>query len=180
MAGLKILGGSLNNSKYLTLMGAHYADVPAMTASIQKLQASGKIDIATMKYGDYQGILEPFANWPITENEWLAIVGRARQELAGQTNSTRLSKDQADVVPVTRCDLLDASIRKCFNPKSPIPIAISIGQQPMDSARADTHEIILVWEYDNGDDALPTRLNLMMMCPYKAVPMSFGSGPVTR
>ncbi len=175
MAQSKILGGGLENPEYLTLMGKNYNDVDAMRMSIRKLNDSKEIDIETMEYGQYQPILVPLKDWPKGSGDaWHTIVGRARRELTAQTNSTPLSRDQPDVVPLTRCALLDACVRKCFNSDPPIPISIGIGQQPMDSARADTHEILLVWEYDNGDASPPTRLNLKMMCPYRAMPIRFG------
>lgn len=70
------------------------------------------------------------------------------------------------MVPPTKCALLDASIRKCFNSEPPIPMKADIRQHQQDDANSDQHEIRLVWEYGNGEDKAPTLLNLTMVCPY--------------
>ena len=73
----------------------------------------------------------------------------------------------ASVIPLTRCALLDASVRKCFNSEPPIPMKTNIiTHQPSDHY-ADRHEIRLEWEYGDGDGKAPTLLNLTMVCPYK-------------
>ncbi|MDE5440450.1 hypothetical protein GWG65_03095 [Bradyrhizobium sp. CSA207] len=97
---------------------------------------------------------------------WFKALGHARLQLAAQPNTRSLSNDQRVVVPATKCALLDASIRKCFNSEPPIPMKADIRQHQKDDANSDQHEIRLVWEYGNGDDQAPTLLNLTMVCPY--------------
>jgi hypothetical protein len=67
---------------------------------------------------------------------------------------------------LTRCDLLDACVRKCFNSEPPIPMKTNIIAHAPSDAYADRHEIRLEWEYKKGSDK-PTLLHLTMVCPYR-------------
>lgn len=167
MSDVKILGGrTYNNPAFKAQMNSLYATVDAMNASIKKLRDSGQIDLATMLYGQYQPILAPQAVFPRGDKMvWLREMGFARVQLSLQRNTTPLYEDERDVVPLTRCDLLDASLRKCFNSTPPIPIVIDVMEQQEGSANQDIHEVKLVWEYAAGGK-VPSRLNFTMICPF--------------
>jgi len=163
MSNVSIFAGKIyNNPTFKAAMNVHYADVNAMRTSIQKLKDSGQVDLATMQYGQYQPILAPDA--PGTR--WLREMGFARVQLAAQPNTTALSNDQPGVVPLTKCDLLDACLRKCFNSEPPIPITIDVAEKNANSASPDLHDVILTWDY--GTDGIPTRLHFTMVCPYRS------------
>jgi hypothetical protein len=172
MAALKAFSGLIyDNRAFKDLMNANYADVAAMRASIAKLKASPQIDIETMEFGQYQPILSNSATWPNGGGmAWVREVGRARMQFMEQPNTAALSNDQSNVVPLTKCGLLDACVRKCFNSEPPIPMTIDVQQKAMTAADADQHAILLVWDYGNGNDKPPTRLNLTMVCPFAAAP----------
>ena len=94
-------------------------------------------------------------------------MGNARVQLTAQANSKPLSKDQPDVVPLTKCALLDASVRKCFNSDPPICMQVNVTQKAKDAPDPSLHDILLEWEYGTGSN-VPTLLNLTMVCPYVA------------
>jgi len=103
-----------------------------MQSSVEVLKASNQIDIATM--GIRRLSIDPDAS--------RQMAGRPRQQmgegrsnmpragLASQPNNTPLSADEPSVVPLTKCGLLDASVRKCFNSTPPIPMKIDVQEQP--------------------------------------------------
>jgi hypothetical protein len=161
-----IAGGKpYNNQQFKDHMNRHYYPVSAMQKSVEVLRASSQIDLATMEFGDYQSILSPLDKWPgDTGEKWVRSKEFARRGLASQPNNTPLSADEPSVVPLTKCGLLDASVRKCFNSTPPIPMQVDIQEQPKDSANATQHDIRLVWTY--GSDGIPTLLKLTMVCPY--------------
>jgi hypothetical protein len=154
---------------FKNLMNDNYYPLENMKKSVETLKASEHIHLPTLEYGQYHLILVPHENWPQgSAKHWHKEKGRARADLSTQPNSTPLSKDEPGVIPLTRCALLDASVRKCFNSEPPIPMKTNIiAHQPSDHY-ADRHEIRLEWEYGNGDDKTPTLLNLTMVCPYRA------------
>lgn len=146
----------------------HYSTVPKMRKSVATLKASPKIDLPTLQYGQYQPVLVPLAEWEkFGSKYWAKEVGRARLHLTEQPNSQLLSRDEPGVVPLTRCALLDAALRKCFNSEPPIPIDVQVKQQPKDAPTARTHTLELRWTYANGDDKPPTCLHYSMICPYR-------------
>jgi hypothetical protein len=163
------MGGRVyNNQNFKDLMNNNYWPVDNMRKSIAILKASDQIDLETMEFGQYQPILSPRTTWPNrTGNYWLKEMGRARIQLTAQPNSTPLSNDEPKVVPLTRCALLDACVRKCFNSEPPIPMKVDVTEHQQSDDNADQHEIRLEWEYDNGQDQAPTLLRLTMVCPYK-------------
>ncbi|WP_063200503.1 hypothetical protein [Bradyrhizobium sp. AT1] len=161
------MGGIYDDQNYKNLMNANYYPLENMKKSVARLKASKQIDIETMEYGQYQPILSPLDTWPNGSGKvWFRALGHARLQLTAQPNTTPLSNDERVVVPPTKCALLDASIRKCFNSEPPIPMKADIRQHQQDDANSDQHEIRLVWEYGNGEDKAPTLLNLTMVCPY--------------
>src|SRR5882757_4474142 len=161
-----IAGGKpYNNQQFKDHMNRHYYPLSAMQSSVEVLKASNQIDIATMEFGDYQSILTPLDKWPgDLGSKWERSKQYARAGLASQPNNTPLSADEPSVVPLTKCGLLDASVRKCFNSTPPIPMQIDVQEQPKDSPNATQHDIKLVWTY--GSDGIPTLLRLTMVCPY--------------
>lgn len=152
-----------NNQQFKDHMNSLYYPLSAMQRSVEILKS--KLDLSTLKFGDYQSILSPLDRWPgDTGEKWMKSKEYARRGLASQINSAPLAADEPDVVPLTKCDLLDASVRKCFNSQPPIPMKIDVQEQPEHSPNATQHDIRLVWTY--GDDGVPTLLRLTMVCPY--------------
>jgi hypothetical protein len=151
-----------DNKAFKDLMNANYKDDAAMRSSIAKLQASPQIDIETMEFGQYQPILSDSTKWPNGGGmAWVREVGRARMQFIEQPNTTPLSNDQSDFVPLTRCGLLDACVRKCFNSEPPIPMTIDVQQKAMTATAADQHAILLVWglRQRHGQAADPAQLD---------------------
>ena len=163
------MGAVYNNPSFKDKMNIHYHSVDAMRNSIDKLKKSGQVDLATMEFGQYQPILAPNDVNPIGAKTWLQNVGYARLQLSAQPNDRPLSKDEPTVIPLTKCALLDASIRKCFNSNPPIPMQIDVTQKPNTAPDWDKHDILLVWDYGAGN--VPTLLYLTMVCPY--IPTKF-------
>ncbi len=152
---------------FRNLMNSNYYPLANMKKSVAKLKASAHIDLPTLEYGQYHLILTPASKWPQgSAKHWHKEKGRVRVDLAAQPNTTPLSKDEPEIVPLTRCALLDASVRKCFNSEPPIPMKTHIMTHEATDPGADTHEIRLEWEYE-GDSKTPTLLYLTMVCPYK-------------
>ena len=158
-----VLGG-----KFFSLMNARYSTVQAMQENVAALdKASAQINRATMEYGQYQSLLVPFDQWPSTAaDSWLKTVTGMRANLTGQSNTNALSPDEPNNTPNTKCTLLDAAIRKCFNSSPPIPFQVSVAEQPKDSPDANNHAIGLDWAYANGQGKPPTFLTLSITCPY--------------
>jgi hypothetical protein len=155
-----------NDQDFKNLMNSHYHPLENMMESVALLKASNRVDIATMEYGQYQPILSSLESWPKGKGKyWLKEMGRARINLNAQRNTTPLSADEPNVVPLTRCGLLDACIRKCFNSEPPICMKADIIEAREDALNPNDHEIRLEWEYGNGKDKPPTLLNLTMVCP---------------
>lgn len=138
----------------------------SMRDSIEKLRKSPNIHLPTLEYGQYQPALVPLADWAHLDSAlWAKNVGNARLSLTQQENDDPLSKDEPHVVPLTRCALLDAAIRKCFNSEPPIPINSSVSHQAKDSPNAKVHSIELEWTYEaNGK---PIKLKYTMICPWR-------------
>ena len=154
-------------ASFRNLMNSNYYPLANMKKSVAKLKASAHIDLPTVEYGQYHLILTPASKWPQgSAKYWHKEKGRVRVDLAAQPNTTPLSRDEPDVVPLTRCSLLDACVRKCFNSEPPIPMKTNIITHEAADPGADTHEIRLEWEYE-GDSKTPTLLHLTMVCPYK-------------
>ena len=161
------MGGRVyNNQQFKDYINANYYPLQNMIKSVAILKSSELIDIETLEYGQYQPILSPRDKWPSGSGKlWQREMGKARLDLATQPNSAALSKDQPGVVPLTKCALLDASVRKCFNSEPPIPMQIDVKEQDKYAPNADRHDILLTWEHKNGDDQPPTLLLLTMVCP---------------
>ena len=160
------MGAIYDNEQFKQLMNGNYFPLENMKRSVAILKASDQIDIRTMEWGQYQVILTPRERWPDrTANAWFKSFGQARIQLSAQQNATPLSMDERVVVPPSKCALLDASIRKCFNSEPPIPMWMDTRQHEREAANSEQHEIRLVWEYGNGEDRAPTLLRLTMICP---------------
>lgn len=168
MGKLTIAGGNLSG-RFFSLMNARYASVESMTKNIAILDAAAlQIDRHTMEYGQYQPVLVPFDQWPAgAAAAWTKTVGNMRLNLADQLNNDPLSLDEGTNRPKTRCALLDAAIRKCFNSPKPIPFTVKVAQQAQNSPDAKVHSIELDWDYDDGLDKQPTFLTLTITCPYE-------------
>ncbi len=167
MAKVSIFGGAIfNNQDFKDHMNSHYFPLANMQASVAKLKAADTIDIQTMQFGQYQPVLSPLDFWPGGRGKfWLREMGKARIDLSAQPNTRPLSNDEPDVIPLTKCCLLDACVRKCFNSDPPIPMKVDITEKRSDDPDSGVHDIRLVWEYGNGTDKAPTLLNLTMVCP---------------
>jgi hypothetical protein len=169
MSQVSIFGGAFyNNEEFKCLMNGNYFPLDNMKKSVAKLKAAPElIDIETMEYGQYQPILTPKGTWPANGGvAWLREMGQARIDLTAQPNDVKLD----GVKPLTKCALLDASLRKCFNSDPPICIKIDVKEHKLTDPNHDTHEIELVWKYENGADQPPTLLEFTMICPYRTTP----------
>ena len=153
--------------KFKVAMDSNYYPLDSMKQSVEKLKSSQEIDIETMEFGQYQPILAPLEINPNGSKLWLKNVGYARLQLTAQPNATPLSKDEPGIIPLTKCALLDASVRKCFNSEPPICMQVNVTQKAKDASDAGLHDILLEWEYGTGSN-VPTLLNLTMVCPYAA------------
>jgi hypothetical protein len=154
-------------SSFKTAMDSNYYPLDNMKKSVVILTNSQNVDIATMEFGQYQPILSPAQINPNGPKGWLQDVGVARVSLTAQANTRPLSKDEPDVIPLTKCALLDACIRKCFNSTPPICMQVNVTQKAKGDPNPDQHDILLEWEYAAGSN-VPTLLNLTMVCPYVA------------
>src|SRR3569623_288641 len=156
-----------NGASFRNLMNSNYYPLANMKKSVAKLKASDDIDLPTLEYGQYHLILTPASKWPQgSAKYWHKEQGRARLDLATQPNTVPLSRDEPGVIPLTRCDLLDACVRKCFTSEPPIPMKPNIIVHAPNDAYAHRHEIRLECEYKKGSDK-PTLLNLTMVCPLR-------------
>lgn len=156
-------------ASFKDLMNDNYFPLENMQRSVDALKASPDIDLPTLEYGQYHLILTSPDKWPDgSAAYWHKEKGRARVDLSTQPNCTPLSNDEPGVIPLTRCALLDASVRKCFNSVPPIPMKTNIITHEASDAFAHRHEIRLKWEYANGEDKAPTLLNLTMVCPHRS------------
>jgi hypothetical protein len=162
-------GRAYTGQQFKDLMNSNYYPLENMVSSVGKLKASEDIDLPTLEYGQYHLILNPKETWPDNSAQyWHKEKGRARVDLSTQPNTTPLSNDEPGVIPLTRCALLDACVRKCFNSEPPIPMKTDIVTHAESDAYAHRHEIRLEWEYANGEDEAPTLLYLTMVCPYRS------------
>jgi hypothetical protein len=162
-----MMGGSIyKTSQFKQAMDSNYYPLDNMKKSVEILKNSPNIDIATMQYGQYQPILAPAQITPNGPKFWLKSMGAARVQLTAQSNTQPLSKDQPDVVPLTRCALVDACMRKCFNSDPPICMQVNVTQKGKDSKDPTQHEVVLEWEYNDKGSDVPTLLNFTMICPY--------------
>lgn len=163
-----MMGGSVyETATFKQAMDSNYYPLENMKRSVAILKASEEIDIATMEYGEYQPILAPRQINPNGPKTWLKNVGFARLQLTAQPNTTPLSRDQPDVIPLTKCALVDACMRKCFNSDPPICILVNVTQKAKDAPDPQLHDVVLEWEYGAGSN-VPTLLNFTMICPATA------------
>jgi hypothetical protein len=159
-----MMGGKVyETSSFKQAMDSNYYPLESMQKSVDILKNSQNIDIETMEFGQYQPILAPQQISPNGPKTWLQNVGRARIQLNAQPNTRQVSKDDP-AVPLTKCALLDACVRKCFNSAPAICMQVNVTQKAKDAPDPTLHDIILEWEYGNGD-SVPTLLNLTMVCP---------------
>jgi hypothetical protein len=161
-----MMGGRVyETANFKQTMDSNYYPLDNMKQSVAKLKNSDSIDIETMEFGQYQPLLAPADINTKGPKFWLKNVGFARVQLTAQANTKPLSKDEPNVIPLTKCALMDASVRKCFNSDPPICMQVNVTQKAKDSPDPDLHDILLEWEYGTGSD-VPTLLNLTMVCPY--------------
>src|SRR5262249_45456915 len=120
-------GMCFNDQRFKDFMNNFYNPAENMKTTVDTLKAAN-LDLTTIEWGDYQPVLANPLNWPTPplcppgSFSWTAFKNSARRDLSEEVNSAPLSEDEPDVVPPTRCALLDAAIRKCFNSIPPIPI----------------------------------------------------------
>ena len=167
MLQMMMSGRVYETVQFKQAMDSNYFPLDNMKRSVATLKNSNNIDIETMEFGQYQPILAPASINPSGPKAWLKNVGFARVDLTAQPNTKPLSRDQTDVIPLTKCALLDACVRKCFNSDPAICMQVNVTQKAKDSADPYLHDILLEWEYGKGSD-VPTLLNLTMVCPYIA------------
>lgn len=167
-AALYMIAGSFMSPAFKGLMNQHYYPAENMKKSVAKLKASPDIYMPALEYGQYQPILAPLSQWPQgSGSQWMKEMTMTRLDLMAQSNADPLSRDEPSNVPLTRCGLLDAGVRKCFNSEPPIPMIVDVKQKAQDELGADVHSIKLDWEYKDGTGGAPTLLNLTIICPYR-------------
>jgi hypothetical protein len=161
-------GMCFNNRGFKDFMNNFYNPAENMKRTVDFLKAKN-LDLTTIEWGDYQPILAQPQSWPTLcppdhPWSWADFKDWARADLSAEVNSAPLSQDEPDVIPPTKCALLDAAVRKCFNSIPPIPIKLDITDKLQGSPNADKHAIDLVWDYGKG--GIPTLLNFTLFCPY--------------
>src|SRR4051812_30839928 len=161
-----MMGGRVYTTEaHKRAMDSNYYPLENMKRSVETLKNAPNIDIATMEYGQYQLILAPAQIAPKGVKYWLKDMGFARIQLNAVPNTQPLSRDQPDVIPLTRLALLDTCMRKCFNSDPPICMQTNVIQKAKDSPDPGMHDVMLEWEYEKGGD-VPTLLNFTMVCAY--------------
>ncbi len=164
MLQMMMMGGRVfETSEFKTAMDSHYYPLESMQQSVTILKNSQNIDIKTMQFGEYQPILAAKEINQKGAKFWLENVGRARVQLCAQPNSRAVSEDDP-TVPLTKCALLDACVRKCFNSEPPICMNVNVTQKAPGDPDPTLHDILLEWDYDPGSK-VPKLLNLTMVCP---------------
>jgi hypothetical protein len=162
MARLGIFAGFYADPAFLDAMNFNYT-TGQMPESVKKLKEHGQLQLATMKWGDYQPILTPSHKWPgKTYQLWQESMQAARDSLAKQTNKLPLSPGDA-AVPATKCDLADAAVRKCFNSEPPIQIIIDVLVKQASDPDPDLHDVKIEWATINKE----ATLKFTMICPYE-------------
>jgi hypothetical protein len=147
MGDKRIAGGTVYRSPaFKRFWDGFYDSVENMRRSIEILRGSSAIDLPTLEYGRFQPILAPLdKDWPVGGLRlYMKEMGTARLNLTDQPNDVALSEDEPDVTPLTKCALLDAALRKCFNSEPPIPMDVYVEEQDENSPNRDTHTIRLV------------------------------------
>jgi hypothetical protein len=165
MAAVGMFGSVVyNNQEFKDHMNSYYSK-EKIRSTVAMLSESNELDMKSLEYGQYQPVLSPLSEWPNNSGSfWKKAVSKARLSLTGRANTDALSKDEPNVKPLTRCALLDAAVRKCFNSNPPIPMEIDVAEQPENSPDKDQHDIILDWQY--GTDGKPVLLKFTMVCAY--------------
>ena len=160
-----MMGGKVYEADdFKQTMDSKYYPVAKMIESVNFLKSREDIDIETMHFGQYQPLLAPDAvKAGKSPKFWWQEMGRARMSLAKQPNKDPVFEGDTGPAPLTRCDLLDACVRKCFNSDPPICMNVNVMQKSQDDPDPDQHAIELKWEY-KGD--VPNLLVLTMICPY--------------
>jgi hypothetical protein len=168
MAQKSFFAGFYANPKFIEAMNKNYTTL-AMVQSVRALKSHASFSLSTMKWGEYQQILTPRDKWPPQTFElWHESMLAARDSLATQRNMLHLAPDDA-AVPLTKCDLADAVIRKAFNSVPPIQIVIAVKVKEAGDPSPTAHDLNIEWTTVAGE---PT-LNFTMVCPYEP-PMSKG------
>lgn len=169
MAEKSFFAGFYADPKFLDAMNKNYTS-EAMKQSVRALKSHASFSLSTMKWGEYQQILTPREKWPPRTFElWHESMLAARDSLATQRNMLHLAPDDA-AVPLTKCDLADAVIRKCFNSVPPIQIVIAVEVKDAAAADPTAHDLKIEWTTIAGG---APSLNFTMICPYEP-PMAKG------
>lgn len=183
-----ILGYIFKNPVFLNAMNSLYFPLDAMVRTVKRLDPKF---ISTMTWGQYQPLLAEHVWSEQAGASWRKSSDEARAQLAKQPNADPVSRDDP-TVPATRCDLLDASVRKCFSQAvigqtdPGIPIVIDVKIKTLNDLGHDRHDVQLSWTYYPGSNS-PVQLNLTMLCPYpskskveKAAKRGSGGAPKRR
>ena len=168
-AGMYLIAGGtvFMTSAFKNYWSQHYDSVENMRKSVETLKKSPAIHLPTLEYGRFQPILAPMdGQWPGGLKLYMREMRAARVDLTAQPNDAARSRDEPNVKPLTRCALLDATLRKCFNSEPPIPMDVDVEQKAEAAADRDVHSVKLVWTYKEGSD-VPVRLHFTMICPYR-------------
>jgi len=165
-AGMRVY----QSSKFKDFWKQYCGSVEGMRRAVAILRDSPGVYLPALEYGQYQPVLVPLENWvEFGSQHWAKEVGNARLQLTTQPNTQPLSNDEPANIPLTRCALLDAAIRKCFNADPPIPIDNTIRQKRKDESDPQVHAIEVKWTYA-ADGKTPTVLHYTMICPFRPDP----------
>jgi hypothetical protein len=160
-SGKSFFAAFYQDPKFLEAMNANYTK-EKMVESVKKLR-DRSINLAALKWGEYQTILTEPGKWPgQTYPMWTKSLADARDSLSKQPNGQSLSPTDPQV-PATKCDLADAAIRKCFNSTPPLAMIVNVTSKAADSLDPAKHDLLIEWVEKDGH----TTLKFTMVCPYE-------------
>ena len=166
-------GLSYGTKEFLDFINCLYNPACTMIQAVKRLRREkGDAFVDRVKWGDYQTILAPVAQWPAGAGErWAASMADARQDLATIPNAEPLSPIHPQVY-VNMLARLDAAVAYCFNHPAAgetepgIPILVCVTVKDEAEAEACRHAIKLDWRIGTGSAV--EQLKLTMFCPNPA------------
>jgi len=166
-------GLSYGTGEFLNFINTLYNPASTMIEAVKRLRREmGDAFVQQIKWGDYQAILAPVAQWPAASGDrWARSVAEARQDLAAMPNTEALSPFNAQV-HANVLDRLDAAVAHCFNNPAAgetepgIPIEVAVATKDATEAEACRHAIKLDWRINAGSGV--EQLKLTMFCPNPA------------
>ncbi len=163
-------GLSYGTKEFLKFINTLYNPAGTMIEAVKRLRREmGDTFVEQIKWGDYQTILAPVAQWPAASGDrWARSMADARQDLATIPNTEPLSPFNA-LVHANALDRLDAAVAYCFNHPAAgetepgIPIDVAVATKDATDAEAYRHAIKLDWRIGKASGV--EQLKLTMYCP---------------